>query len=216
MSSRWAARAVVNNMSKIISKEDMGGYSPWQPSPVNSVAPLNGNISVLTARQIDQIQQQAHEEGFARGRAEGLASVKTPLETALRALAEPLSQLDEQAMQELSLLITTVARQLVRRELKANPDEVVAVVRDALSALPAAARHVRVNLHPEDAALVRSALSLGEGERRWQIMEDPVLTRGGCRVISESSQIDATVESRLAAVIAKMLGGGRENDTPPA
>jgi flagellar assembly protein FliH len=202
-------------MSKIIPKEDLGGYNSWQPPTMGGSSPSNKNISVLTAKQIDQIQRQAHEEGFAHGRAEGLASVKTPIEAVLRALGEPLAELDARAIQELSLLIAAIARQLVRRELKTNPDEIVGVVRETLSALPAAARHVRVHLHPEDAALVRSALSLGEGERHWQIVEDPVLTRGGCRVYAEASQIDASVESRLAAVIAKMLGGERENDTRP-
>jgi len=203
-------------MSKIISKEDLDGYRSWQPPAVGGSPQANKNISVLTAKQIDQIQRQAYDEGFAHGRAEGLASVKPPLETVLRAFAEPLSELDEQAMQELALLVAAIARQLVRRELKTSPDEIVAVVRESLSTLPAAARHVRVHLHPEDAALIRETLSLGEGERHWQIVEDPVLARGGCRVHAEASQIDASVESRLAAVIAKMLGGERENDTQNA
>lgn len=200
-------------MSKIISKGDLSGYGSWQPPTMGSDAvQANKNISVLTAKQIEQIQRQAYEEGFAHGRAEGLASVKTPLEAVLRALGEPLAELDAQALQELSLLIAAIARQLVRRELKTNPDEIIGVVRETLTALPAAARHVRVHLHPEDAALVHSALSLGDGDRHWQIMEDPVLSRGGCCVYAEASQIDASVESRLAATITKMLGGERGND----
>ena len=203
-------------MSRIIPKEELGGYRSWQAPAVGGSPPANKNISVLTAKQIEQIQRQAHEEGFAHGRAEGLASVKTPIETTLRALAEPLAELDAQAQQELSLLVMSIARQLVRRELKTSPDEIVGVVRETLAALPAAARHVRVHLHPEDAALVRTVLSLGEGERHWQIVEDPVLSRGGCRVHAEASQIDASVEGRLAATIARMLGGERENDARPA
>ncbi len=202
-------------MSKIISRETLSGYGSWQPPEMGGGgAQANKNISVLTAKQIQQIQRQAYDEGFAQGRTEGLASVKTPLEAVLRALSEPLSELDAQAQQELTLLVATIARHLVRRELKANPDEIVAVVRETLSALPAASRHVQVHMHPEDAVLVRNALSLSEGERHWQIVEDPVLSRGGCRVHAEASQIDATIETRLAAVITKMLGGERENDTP--
>jgi len=201
-------------MSKVIPKEDIEGCHSWQPPAVGGGLSTAGkNIGVLTAKQIEQLQRQAYEEGFAQGRTEGLASVKMPLDAVLRAMAEPLSELDEAVMQEMALLVTAIARQLVRRELKTNPDEIVAVVREGLSALPAASRHVRVHLHPEDATLVRGALSLGESERHWQIVEDPVLTRGGCRVHAEASQIDASVESRLAALLTKMLGGERENDT---
>ncbi len=105
-----------------------------------------------------------------------------------------------------------VARQLVRRELKTEPEEVIGVVREALGALPVAARNVRLMLHPEDAALVREAMPTAQGEQQMQIVEDPVQTRGGCRVLTDSSQIDASVEARLNAVIAHVLGGERSSD----
>ncbi|MBT8143492.1 MAG: flagellar assembly protein FliH, partial [Gammaproteobacteria bacterium] len=44
------------------------------------------------------------------------------------------------------------------------------------------------------------------------IVEDPVITRGGCRISSASSQVDATVETRLARVINSILGDDRDSD----
>ena len=85
--------------------------------------------------------------------------------------------------------------------------------REAMAALPLAARNVRLHLHPEDATLVREMLALSDGERGWQISEDPVLSRGGCKISSDTSQIDASVERRLHTVIANVLGGQRETDT---
>ncbi|RMG30702.1 MAG: flagellar assembly protein FliH, partial [Gammaproteobacteria bacterium] len=49
-------------------------------------------------------------------------------------------------------------------------------------------------------------------ERDWKLVEDPTLSRGGCRVETESSRIDATVEQRLHAVLARFLGGERQGD----
>jgi len=109
----------------------------------------------------------------------------------------------------------TVARHLVRRELKTDSGVVVSVVREAVALLPASVRRIRVFLHPEDAGLVRQALSVSSDdgdELRWRIIEEPTLTRGGCRVESEDSRIDATVEARLGALIARALGGEREED----
>jgi flagellar assembly protein FliH len=97
----------------------------------------------------------------------------------------------------------------VRRELKAQPEEIIAVVRETVALLPVGARAVRVHLHPEDAELVRSRLAAASGERAWNLVEDPMLARGGCRVSSDNSSIDATLEQRLGAVIAAMLGDER-------
>jgi flagellar assembly protein FliH len=103
---------------------------------------------------------------------------------------------------------------LVRRELQTDPGQVIGVVREALAALPLAARNVRLAVHPEDAVMIRDGLSLHEGNHDIRIVEDPVQSRGGCRILTENSQIDATVESRLNAVIANVLGGQRSSDIP--
>lgn len=186
-------------------------YVPWEPPVVGESERVTG---APTARQIEQLHQQAREEGYAQGRAEALAEVRAPLETLLRALAEPLKDFDDAAERELLALVMVVARQIVRRELKTDPGEIVGCVREALTILPSTARQVRVHLHPEDAELVRTALHIEgpEAEYGFRLVEDPTLTRGGCRVTSENSQVDATLEARLAAVAARLLGGEREHD----
>lgn len=208
-------------MSKIISKEDLSGIESWQLPDVQP----SGTVSArpLTARQLEELQLQAREEGFEQGRREGLEAGRKDilarvheLSALMHTLARPLEQLDDQIEEQLVQLAMAVARQLVRRELKADPGQVLAVVREAMAVLPIGARGVRLHLHPDDAALVREMLSLTEGEQSWNIVEDPILTRGGCKVSSDSSQIDATVERRLHSVIATVLGGERGSDTTPA
>lgn len=95
-----------------------------------------------------------------------------------------------------------------------SPGEVVAVVKEALDQLPVTTGDVRLELHPEDAALVRNALSGVDSEAKapWRIVEDPVLSRGGCRVLTDNSRIDATVESRINTAIAAAMGGERQVD----
>jgi flagellar assembly protein FliH len=128
-------------------------------------------------------------------------------------LAQPLQQVNEEVEQQLMTLALTIARQLVRRELKSDPAQVIAIIRETVSLLPAAARDVRVHLHPEDAAVVRERLAAPTADRAWTIVEDPVMTRGGCKVTTDTAVIDARVETRLNEVISAMLGeeraGGR-------
>ena len=197
------------------------------------------SLSIPTAEEIEAMQKQAYEEasdqgrmeglavgrelgyqeGYAEGREQGYAEGKQQadqliahLKEIMSALEMPLLELDAQVEQELVLLAIAVARQLIRRELRTDPGQIIAVVREAMAILPSGARKVSLFLHPDDAELIRAALSVEEEGQAWKLIEDPLLTRGGCRVTSETSTIDATVEKRLSSVIAKTLGGERGGD----
>lgn len=206
-----------SSLSKVIRADEANDCQAWHLPEVQS--PGSSGNKPMTARQLEEIQAQARAEGFNQGLQEGreagqqefVERVKM-LESMLASLDKPFEELDSCVEQQLARLATLVARQLVRRELATEPEQVIATVREALAALPVAARDVRLALHPEDAALIRQALSVQSGEQALQIVEDPVQSRGGCRVYTDTSQIDATIESRLNAVIAKVLGGQRSSD----
>ena len=152
-------------------------------------------------------------EGLEQGLAEGQALIKEKVESLsaiFDALSQPLEQLDEAVEDELIHLAMTTARHLVRRELKIQPTHVIAAVRQAVELLPISAQNIRVFLNPEDAALVRETLSVSDDEeQRWKIVEDPIISRGGCNVETEHSRIDATIEARINSVIAQVLGDER-------
>ncbi|HED19702.1 MAG TPA: flagellar assembly protein FliH [Gammaproteobacteria bacterium] len=208
-------------MSNVIRSEELSDCQAWSLPEVQSGG--NSHNQPVTARRLEKIQEQAHREGYQQGLQEGrekggeeLLNQARHLEQIIKVLDKPLEDLDDSIEQQLAQLAMLVARQLVRRELKADPQQVVGVVRDALAALPVAARDVQLALNPEDAGIVREALSLHEGEQAIRIVEDPVQSRGGCRVVTRTSQIDATVETRLNSVIADVLGGQRHTDSPEA
>ena len=113
-------------------------------------------------------------------------------------------------------LTLTVGKQLARRELRIDPEQVIAIIRESLAELPAAAREIRVQLHPEDAAVVRERLTAPVSERAWTIVEDPTMSRAGCIIKAENSQIDARLESRINTVIANALGDERAVDRSSA
>ncbi|TQV65375.1 MAG: flagellar assembly protein FliH [Halothiobacillaceae bacterium] len=168
-----------------------------------------------TADEIEAIQRAAWDEGYRAGHAEGVAAGQGEVEALaarwrelVDSLAQPLDSAEgdlETALLELTLALT---RQLVRRELKTQPDEIIPVVREALNALPSAAREVVVRLHPDDAALVGSTLhSPGSS---WRIEEDGAVARGGCVVVSSTSRVDATLDRRIAQLMSNVLGDHRE------
>jgi flagellar assembly protein FliH len=169
---------------------------------------------------LQEAEARGYQEGLAKAQAEsqrlleGLANRVQQLESILQLLGQPLAQLDGELEKELLHLTLTVGKQLARRELRVDPAQVIGIIRESLSQLPAAAREIRVHLHPEDAATVRERLAEPASERAWAIVEDPTLTRGGCMIRTETSQIDARLESRVNAVIASILGEERAPERP--
>ncbi|GMU68533.1 MAG: hypothetical protein AMXMBFR37_08660 [Steroidobacteraceae bacterium] len=176
-----------------------------------------------TAAELDDIGRAAWEEGHAKGLRDGLAAAAADAQqraaaldaqlarvvTLLESLGQPVGQLDEQIVQQLATLAMAVGRHLVRRELRIEPSQVIGILRDTVAMLPAAAQDVRVHLHPEDARLVTGSLATPATGRAWEIVEDPVMARGGCRVTARHSRIDASLDSRINAAIAHVLGEER-------
>ena len=188
-------------------------------------------MPVLTVDEIEAMQKQAYDEAFAQGKKDGysqgfnegsrqgyeenvqaLQKKAAEFASLLESLSQPFKVLDAEVEKELVKLAMGIATQIIRREIKRDSGQVIAAVREAINVLPLSAQNISLHLHPEDAELVRSALSLDEMSPAWRIVEDPLITRGGCTVDTEVSHIDATVENRLAAVIATVFGGEREQD----
>lgn len=184
---------------------------------------LSPGKGAVLAEDLEGPEKQAWQEAEAAGRAAGLAAAQRQIDermrqldelrgslaTALGALSRPLAHVDDEVHGQIVELAIAIARGLLRRELRTDPAQIIGIVRETVALLPAAARGVRVLLHPEDAALVRERLPTGGPEQAWSIVEDPVLSRGDCRVHTEYAQIDARIESRLKATLSTLLGEER-------
>jgi flagellar assembly protein FliH len=164
---------------------------------------------IMSAGEIEELRRSAYREGVELGRRDAFRATSARLQQILDALAEPLGRADEQVLEELAALVIACGRQVIRRELRIDPREIVGVIREAVGVLPATSREVRVHLHPDDALLVRELLSGAERSGRWNIEDDPSVSRGGCRVLTEWSAVDMTLEKRLSDVAARMLGEER-------
>lgn len=214
----------------IIKEKDLDRYHRWEV-PNFTTDDLTGSADsadnhLPTAAEIESVQQQAYDEGFAKGHQDGaekgfndartiIEARLAQLDKILSFLAEPLEALDESVVLQTAELAMMVAQHLVQREMKQDPEQVIGVVREALKALPVSARDVKIYLHPDDTALVKDAFSVKENEESqlsWKIIEDPLLSAGGCKLISENSSIDATIEKRIKRIVTAVLGGERVND----
>jgi flagellar assembly protein FliH len=192
--------------------------SLWAAPDMDSPA---AQQKMATVGGLADLQAEAHKEAFEQGLAEGREAGRAEVRAQVDRLAgmfydlaKPFEVLDAEVETELLTLAMALARQIVRRELKADPTQIIGIIREAIAALPVAAREVQVHLHPEDAAVVKQHLAPTENARAWAIIEDPVMARGGCQISSATSRIDARLETRLGSILSELLGTERHATAP--
>jgi flagellar assembly protein FliH len=217
----------VKSLSKLIAADD--SFKAWalpeiganidsgHQSHKKSGPPLDPQKEL--EQELARLKEQARRDGLQQGLAEGRAKAteerrvySARFEALMQALATPLEQLSDEVEDELVKLAVAIAKQIVRRELKSEPAQVVGVVKEALNALPAAGQNIRLQLHPDDARLVAEIMLANVTERKWELVENPIMQRGGCRIETDTASVDATIESRVAAIAARIMGGERSND----
>ena len=203
-------------MSKIIAAELLKAVTQAETPVIIGATRNSSTMRPELIEHLKDIEDQAYNNGFEKGKEAGfsigLQEIKKSLSPLLEALRKPLAKLDEQVEKELVELALAIAQQIVRREIRTDPGQVVAVIRESIDILPVAAPRIKIRLNPDDLALAREAMPVAESEEGIQFIEDPTLTRGGCKVVTDTSLVDGTIESRIATIAAKLLGGERDTD----
>lgn len=198
--------------SNIIPKEQLSAYQRWELNSLDEkgVAEVGPAVVLPTAEAIENIQRQASSEGYNAGYQEGRGKVDAELARLVQmmsALDGALQRLDEELSQSLLSLALDVSRQMLREALRVRPELVLPVIREAVNSLPQASQHPHLKLHPEDAALVRSLMADELNHFHWKLIEDSRVERGGCRVETMNSEIDATMGNRWERILVAL---GRE------
>lgn len=196
------------NQKTVITAGEIENCERWKLPQVESGEhkPVYGP---LTARQLEYIQTQAYNEGFAQGQQDGYtAGFKeaknkiTALEHLFLHLFEPAQQLDEAVDQQLLDLLQILLSQFLQREINLQPDYVINIVKQAKALLPVLTRHVCLYLHPDDLILIKETKIIPEqGENPWRIIEDKNLLRGGCRIESDTTRLDASLEAQIRSMM---------------
>lgn len=166
---------------------------------------------------LQQGQQEGHEKGMQQGLQQGLQQAQKQVDARMAEVDEVLKSLthamnDQDYMLEQALLnlVVAVARTVVDRELQIDTSHILYVVRKALAALPPSRDNVRIFVHPADVALLREAQE--RAGDAWRVLPDDSVAKGGCRVETEQSLVDYTVEHRFAAMVEQMLSGELGNE----
>jgi flagellar assembly protein FliH len=169
------------------------------------------------AKIVAQAQQEAaaiRRQAEADGRQAALASVEKVIAAQLGGVLAALRQ----AVQEIGdakqawlrhwegsavHVAALMAKRVIRRELQTQPDVPLALVREALE-LAAGSSQLRIHLNPADheriAGQVQALAAELAGLATAEIVADPAVGPGGCRVETKFGVIDQQIESQLARI----------------
>lgn len=195
--------------SVIIPKEQLTAFERWELASFDPHPGDKDQDSALpTVVELESIRQQAHDEGYAQGReagyAAGIQQARTEaaqVHTLLQNLQDALGLMDGQLAQSLLDLSLEIARKMTGEILQTKPEAILKIVGDAISSLPHFNQNAHLVLHPDDAELVRKHMGEQLSHAGWKIFTDTQIRRGGCRVETAHSQVDATTEARWKRIV---------------
>ena len=211
-------------MTKVIPKEQLTAYQRWELNAFEDTASQQGTIDPVltpgkitlpTAGEIEDLHEQAWQEGYAlgleEGRKAGLASGQAEIkrqtewiETLAEAMNTARLQQDERLAKEVLELALCIAKQITRTSLKTKPDLILVALREALLSLPSLSGHHKIMVHPDDAATVSEWLDHEHGQASCKIVVDAQMEPGGFRIESAHSELDASLASRWREIIASL------------
>jgi flagellar biosynthesis/type III secretory pathway protein FliH len=167
-------------------------------------------IVAKAQQQADAVRQQARQEGHQAGWQAVEQIVRQQLATALPALKNAIQDIQHAKQAWLAHweagavhVAAAIAQRLIRRELTRHPEITLTLVREALE-LAAGSSQVRIHLNPADhqqigpqaEMLIKELSTLTTAE----LLPDPQITPGGCRVETRFGVIDQQFEAQLQRI----------------
>jgi flagellar assembly protein FliH len=195
--------------SRFIPREELKGFTSWRP---DAFGDTRTDPKRRAADQLGEVQA-ARQSGYQDGYRDGLAALENFKQSFAQQMAAQLGQLvaafdaefarlEQQIAETVAASAVALARQVVRSELVTRPELVATVAAQAVDAVLLSARHLRVQVNPDDLALVERGAADALAARGARLVADAAVARGGCRVESDLGRIDATIESRWAQAAA--------------
>ena len=192
-------------------------YQRWEPAALDQVDVRQ--VKLPTAEAVEDIHRQAHEEGYELGHKDGLEAgyqqgakqaeeEVRQLKELLASVEDAIKQFAKSTSEELLELSLEISKQILRQALKVRPELLLPIVRNVMESIPQHSQHPHLHLHPDDATLVKTYMQTEIALGGWKIVDDQRIERGGCRIETTATEIDATLANRwerLATALGKDL-----------
>jgi flagellar assembly protein FliH len=197
---------------KVVSRERLTAYDRWElPVLEERIQQAAGQLAghpapqhvepLPTAGELQALQDRAYREGLQTGLEEGRAAVSARLATLNKAIEQAsglLADAEATLAPRLLNLVVAMTREVIRAELKLQPESLMAVVREALAVMPGGTESPNIHLHPDDVAWMREDPGCNSA---WQLVPDPGMARGSCRIELGDSFVESELSDRWGRVL---------------
>ncbi|MGM9512648.1 FliH/SctL family protein [Roseateles sp. DB2] len=220
--------ARTSHYSRFIPREELQGFSSWNPDAFQGVpeskptyttaapeaAPAEAPAEAA-APNLEELLGAARQSGYQDGYRDGMEALdafkksfaqqmSAQIGELMRSFSADFEDMEVRMAETVARCAIELARQVLRTELQQQPEAIARVAHDAIEALLISARHIRVRVHPDDLPLVEQGAGEELKAREAQLIPDPGIARGGCKVDSDISSVDATLPTRWQQVMAAM------------
>jgi flagellar assembly protein FliH len=164
-------------------------------------------IKAQAKKEAHQAAVEEVQAAFRQRLDQQMQSVLAALGDAARQIAESRQAWQQHWQEHAVELAAGLARRICRRELRHSPEISAEWIREAL-ALAAGNGSIVLRLNPEDqAALGQVDAITGRlaGIGQVQVVADPAISLGGCRVETEFGSLDQQLETQLARLVEELL-----------
>lgn len=192
--------SIVQHMGNVVSRlaQDAQGEADAILAEAHKAGERLREEAAGILAEVEEAREAARQEGFAEGRAEGLASIT---EEATR-LLDMKERFYESAEPNMISLVMQIVEKVIGTMVEEQSNLIKAVVRQAIEA--SIGDRINVSVNPEDYKTIKSIeeefMDLVDRTKRIHFKEDESITRGGCVVETEVGTIDARLETQLHAI----------------
>ena len=196
-------------------------YERWEVPSLDAAvraAAEKARPRLPTAEELEQLRRQVHDEAYASGHAQGLqqglnegrqqgqaevTAQAARLAAIIQAYTHPVEQQQQAIASELLTLTRQLAQVVIEQELQSSTAGLEAIIARTLQQIADQALSLSLQLNPEDAQLLRAQLLATQGwQATWRIIENPLLSPGGCIIETPMHYVDARLDLRREQVFA--------------
>ncbi|KYP96945.1 hypothetical protein BG74_06590 [Sodalis-like endosymbiont of Proechinophthirus fluctus] len=152
-------------------------------------------------------EKQGYQQGFDKGHSDGFEQglqdaqaeqerITVQMADFLRELKATLAGMDAVMPTRLMQIALTAAGKILGQSPVCDSRVVLSTIQQLLHDRPLFAGCLRLYVHPDDLPSLQSNLGSTLESQGWLLIADGQLLRGGCRIVAEDGEVDATLETR--------------------
>lgn len=201
-------------MTKSSIKNSAEGISRWETPRLVDTQQEAENAEAPPSEEEVRLDayHEGHKQGYIAGQEKAgkeIAEKLQIIDSFISALSKPFNEQSLELVEDIASLAGKIAKSLVRRELRTEPETIMALVRDTVSALNTTSQNINIHLNPKNAQIIRGIINSDSQEQSWNIIDDPLIPHSDCKVSNMDSLIDSDLETRINLIITQFLGDER-------